>query len=144
MLNILVDELSPEDIPWLTVKFSKRLVSCTQDAKGVQMHFTDDTNSRADILIGADGTDSSTHQTIYSDLAEKARYTESQKAEGLLGYISLSWSGTYAYRALLDRGKLQASSPNNMILRGPTIVLEFGRGAPNIRRSTAADGHLRC
>ncbi|GJE92730.1 hypothetical protein PsYK624_088860 [Phanerochaete sordida] len=120
MLKLLVDHLPPAETPFLTTHFSKRLSSYEQDAEGVTLHFADGSVAEADILIGADGVGSATRRKMYSDLAERARETDPEKAEALINFIPPSWTGTYAYRTLLDREKVIAKSPDNKILRGGT------------------------
>lgn len=122
MLKLLLEHLAPYDTPWLSTHFSKRLVSYQQDASGVTLHFADGSIGRADILIGADGVGSAVRRQMYTDLAEAARPTDPQKAEELLRYIPPSWSGTYAYRTLLDSRKLAAVSPDNVMLKGGAAV----------------------
>lgn len=118
MLKLLLDHLPPAETPFLTTHFSKRLTSYEQDAEGVTLHFADGSVSKADILIGADGVGSATRRQMYSDLAERARPRDPRKADELLGLIPPSWTGTYAYRTLLEREKVIAKSPDNLILRG--------------------------
>ena len=122
LLNTLVDRLEMNETPWLATHFSKRLASYTQDASGVHLHFTDDTTARADILIGADGVNSAARRTMYTHLATQVRATDPGKACSLAACIAPSWSGTYAYRTLLDRKKLATISPSNPMLGGGVSV----------------------
>lgn len=122
MLKLLVENLSPEDTPFLTTHFSKRLVSYGQVEDGVTLYFADGTVAQADVVVGADGIGSATRRKMYTDLAERVHASDPKREEELMKFIPPSWTGTYAYRALLEREKVVESSPNNWILRGGRAV----------------------
>ena len=122
MLKLLVESLQPDSTHFLTTHFSRRLVSYDQDEDGVTLHFTDGSSERADILVGADGLASSTRKKMYKDISERVAKTDPGKAQTLLGYIPPTWTGTYAYRALLDREKLREKSPKNIALDAGYMV----------------------
>ncbi|KAK7676467.1 hypothetical protein QCA50_020541, partial [Cerrena zonata] len=73
MLDILVDDLSPELLPYLHIHLCKKLVSYEQDADAVVMHFEDGSSAQADILIGADGLASPTRKEMYTKMSEDMR-----------------------------------------------------------------------
>jgi salicylate hydroxylase len=124
MLDVLLDRLAPDNTPFLSTYFSKRLTSYEQTADGVTIHFKDGTTAQADILIGADGIGSAARKKMYTDLARQVQATDPQAAEALEKHSLPSWTGTYAYRTLVDRAKIEAVSPNNEILRGGRAVCE--------------------
>ena len=118
----MVEQLSPELAPFLHAHFSKRLLSYEQDSDGVTLHFADGSTARADILIGADGVGSPTRRTMYSNLSDRLRTSDPAKAEELLKVSQPSWTGVYIYRTLIDREKLRAEAPNNVMLDKMIIV----------------------
>ncbi|GJE88353.1 salicylate 1-monooxygenase-like protein [Phanerochaete sordida] len=126
MLNILVEQLALEAPSFLRTHFSKRLVSYEQDLDGVTLRFEDNSTARADVLVGAEGIGSPTRKTMYADLAQRARTHDAIRAEELLKASQPTWTGTYAYRALLDREKLRQAAPDNMML--DKTVIWFGKG----------------
>lgn len=56
------------------VRLGVSFLSFTQDATGVEVSFTDGTNKRYDLVVGADGLHSKTRETLFPD-APKPRYT---------------------------------------------------------------------
>lgn len=118
MIQLLVDNLELDATSRVHVHFSKRLQTYQQDASGVTLHFDDGSSSRADILVGADGIGSPTRKTMYSSIAERLSQDDHQDAESFAQRFQLTWTGTYAYRALLEREKLAAISPGSTMLKG--------------------------
>ncbi|KIP04663.1 hypothetical protein PHLGIDRAFT_183112 [Phlebiopsis gigantea 11061_1 CR5-6] len=116
LLNLLLECLAPDSTSFLTTHFSKKLVSYEQDADGVTLSFADGTTARADLLVGAEGLASPTRKKMYADMASKVQESDPQEAERLLKVAQISWTGTYAYRTMLDRGKLRARAPNSLML----------------------------
>lgn len=107
MLNILVKALDPDATPFISVHFSKKLGSYEQSTTGVALSFEDGTTASADVLVGADGVGSATRKTMYADLARR----DPTRADELVRLAVPTWTGTYAYRALVDRARLPASAP---------------------------------
>ena len=132
MLNLLLSSLSPDDTPWLTTHFSKRLKSYKQVENEVIMHFEDGSTAHADLLVGADGIGSVARKTMYTELSERAAATDSQDAAALLELRQPTWTGTYAYRALVKRAEVAAVSPDNEILRGGRAVCLYDIRVPQI------------
>lgn len=126
MLNIMIEQLTPETTAFLHTHFAKKLGAYEQDADGVTLRFADGSSARADVLVGAEGIGSPTRRTMYADLANMLRSKDMQKAEELLKVSQPSWTGTYAYRTLLDREKLRKVAPSNVML--DRTVIWFGRG----------------
>lgn len=122
LLNLLVEYLTPESTPFLNTHFLKRLSTYEQDADGVTLQFTDGSAARADILIGAEGLASPSRKKMYADLAERVRDMDPIKAESLVNVSQISWTGTHAYRTLLDREKLRALAPDNLMVDGTFLV----------------------
>ncbi|KAH8119851.1 hypothetical protein DFH11DRAFT_11993 [Phellopilus nigrolimitatus] len=110
MLKVLSDNLLSSQN--LRTHFSKRLVSYEQTEQnslasgGVTLHFLDGSSAQADLLVGADGIKSATRATMYTRLAELAAKEDAAKSAKLRSYVNASWSGTYAYRALVETEKL--------------------------------------
>ena len=118
MLKVLTDNLPPPSM--FHAHFNKRLISYMPKANGVILLFADGTTAEADMLIGADGIKSATRATMYTRLANRADSEEGRRR--LLGHIRASWSGTYAYRALVDTKKLLSVFPNHQAASTPMIV----------------------
>ncbi|GJE90596.1 FAD/NAD-binding domain-containing protein [Phanerochaete sordida] len=118
MIKLLVDSLQIDSTPWLHVHFRKRLESYEQDATGVTLRFADGSTSRADVLVGADGIGSHTRKTMYADIAGRVAEKRPDEAAAILQGAQPTWTGTYAYRTLLDAEELRAVSPENVLLSG--------------------------
>lgn len=120
MAKILVDSL-PEGF---RSHFSKRLVDYSEDGRNiVTMTFADGTTAEADILIGADGVKSLTREKMYRDLAKAAEQSgDSPKAKQLEDFILPSWTGTYAYRSLVETEKLMKARPGHQAASTPLMV----------------------
>ena len=86
------------------------------------MHFTDGTRATCDVLVGADGIGSRTRKAMYSDLANRVRDVDPEKAAELEKPMEPSFTGTYQYRALVDGNKLREKSPNNVSLTESATV----------------------
>lgn len=74
--NMLMDEFGREDI-----YLSKKMTSLEDHGESVTVHFADGTQTRSDLLIGADGTHSITRQYVLGTSVER-RYA---------GYVN--WNG---------------------------------------------------
>lgn len=122
MVQLLVENLQPDSTPFLTIHFSKKLNSYNQDADGVTLRFSDGSSSRADLLVGADGIGSLTRKTMYAGIAERVAQNDSAKAALILQGAQPTWTGTYAYRTLLESEKLRAVSPENVMLSSGLMV----------------------
>lgn len=122
MLKILTDNLPPASR--FRAHFSKRLAFYTsaRDSGDVVMHFMDGTTATADVLIGADGIKSATRNSMYSRLASKADIVDQALARTLRNFKDPSWTGTYAYRSLIDAKELLRTSPNHQSATNPMIV----------------------
>ena len=118
MQNALLSEVDKKK-----VFVGKKLKSITRlpSAKLI-IAFEDGFTDEVDLLIGADGIGSVARKQMYTDLAERVREQDAEKAESLKKYIPPSWSGTHAYRSLIERAKVVAISPNNRILSGGWAV----------------------
>ncbi|KAK7682311.1 hypothetical protein QCA50_014514 [Cerrena zonata] len=124
MLDILVDDLSPELLPYLHIHLCKKLVSYEQDADAVVMHFEDGSSAQADILIGADGLASPTRKEMYTKMSEDMRGIDPERADILKKHCLPSWIGTHAYRALLNHRRIEKINPNNIFLN--QLIVGFG------------------
>lgn len=121
MLKILVDNL-PKGF---RAHFNKRLVAYTQtdNESSVTLQFADGATAQADLLIGADGVNSTTREIMYTDFAEAAmRAGNVDEAMRLRNNIPASWTGTYAYRSLLDMEKFQKFAPGHQAATVPLFV----------------------
>ncbi|KAL5530919.1 hypothetical protein ACEPAG_3795 [Sanghuangporus baumii] len=121
MLKVLTDNLPP---PFMfRAHFNKRLVSYTRRGDSVILHFSDGTSAETDVLAGADGIKSPTRATMYSALADKTEDEERKKQ--LRSHIQATWSGTYAYRGLVESKSLLRKYPGHQAAATPMIY--FGK-----------------
>lgn len=90
-LNLLFNKLKNSTKPseHISVHFSKRITSYTQDSTGVTLHFHDGSSAQADVLVGADGIGSATRKTMYTKLADRARGTSPGQADHLMSHVRL-------------------------------------------------------
>ena len=116
MLNLLVEDLSPDSLSYLHVHFNKKLVSYDQNGDGVIVHFEDGSSAHGDILVGADGIASGTRKTMYTHLSEGTQATNSGEPDYIKKYGLPSWIGTHAYRAQFSREKLANMNSDNIFL----------------------------
>ena len=126
MLKVLTSNLPPSSR--FTAHFSKRMVSYTsstgreESSSVVTMHFMDGTSATADVLIGADGIKSATRITMYAAFASEAEKTDRALAAKLRSFKQASWTGTYAYRALIDTKELLKAHPDHVAASNPLVV----------------------
>jgi len=87
-------------LPAGVAHFGKRLSSYSKENSQthapIKLHFSDDTSSICDVLIGADGIKSCIRAQVYGQTAQL------KHDPGLLDYIQPIWTGTMAYRGLID------------------------------------------
>lgn len=117
---MLEEQLELGTTPGLTVHLSKRLTSYEQDADGVTLHFADGSHARANVLVGADGVGSPTRRSMYTDLI--ARETDPERKALMERTAAPCWTGTYVYRALIDREALRKKSPKSKMVDESHIV----------------------
>lgn len=122
LLNLILQHLAPQSTAFITTHFSKRIVSYEQDIDGVTLQFADGSAAHADVLVGADGLGSPTRKRMYADLAARVRGADPEKADALLKASQPSWTGTYVYRSLIERAKLRAVAPGNVMIDQAWIV----------------------
>ncbi|THH03798.1 hypothetical protein EW145_g5997 [Phellinidium pouzarii] len=119
MLKVLTDNLPPFQA--FQAHFSKRLVSYEQGSDSVMLQFSDGTSAEADVLVGADGVKSATRATMYRGLAKSAEEYDRNKAGNLRKFVQASWTGTYAYRALIETESLLRDNPGHQAATTPMI-----------------------
>ena len=125
-MNLLKDQIaagaSTQPSDFLTTHFSKRLTSYEEDATGVTLRFQDGSSTHADILVGADGIGSPTRKTMYTNLAERIKASDAQRAEFYLSHTLPIWTGIYVYRFLVDADKIKAVKSTHLSLTEGTAV----------------------
>jgi len=122
MLKVLTDSLSTK----VGTHLSKRLLGYSQDSSGViTMSFSDGTTAEADVLVGADGLKSVAREVMYRNLANEAKGRDETEAQNMESFIQPTWSGVYAYRALIDAEKLAKIAPGHQAIAQP--LLQFGK-----------------
>ncbi len=126
MLDILVDNLPPN----VRTHFLKRLSTYSEDTSGaVQLVFADGSCAEADILVGADGINSATRRSMYLSLAKEA---DEKDARLLASYAEARWTGTYAYRTIVDTDALLKIAPGHRLVSTPVIVSIHFQSCTNI------------
>lgn len=88
---------------------SHRLVSYSENESSVQIVFENGVTAECDVLIGADGIKSAIRRQLFQD-----RHPERN--------IDTIWTGTCAYRGLVQSDVLAARMPNHRTLTTPTMV----------------------
>lgn len=76
-------------IPPTKIHLSKKIVSFDQDKDGVTLIFDDNTTSRGDILVGADGAHSAVRKHLFKTLLKEGLLPQDDTKEMNKGYISL-------------------------------------------------------
>jgi salicylate hydroxylase len=111
---------------------AKRLQSYTQHSSGsgVDLVFEDGTMATCDVLIGADGVKSVVRKGLLTELSEARAGPSSigkdwKEKDDILGAVNPSWTGTFAYRALIPGDKLRAKDPKHRALTGQNQVSIF-------------------
>ncbi len=118
-LKVLTDSLSKD----VGTHFMKQLVGYVQNTSGViTMSFADGTTAEADIVVGADGLKSVTREVMYRNFADAAKGHDEIKAQNFESFIQPTWSGMYAYRALIDSEKLHKIAPGHQSISKAILV----------------------
>lgn len=103
-----------------TIHTSKRLTGYNiLDTGSVVLHFSDGSNTNADVLVGADGFHSVTRATLFKGLAANR---EGPQPDSYLQFIEPKWSGTLAYRGIISADKLKEIYPDHQALFKSKIV----------------------
>lgn len=94
-----------------------RLVNYTESEQGIELQFKNGATASCDILVGADGINSVVRKVF---LAGKRKLdTSSEEASTNAAPV---WTGTWAYRGLVDSEVIRREMPNHPALTAPTIV----------------------
>ncbi|KLO20389.1 FAD/NAD-binding domain-containing protein [Schizopora paradoxa] len=93
-----------------TIHYNKRLLSYNQSGGPVTMLFADGTSAEADVVIGSDGINSATRQTMFSNPTNER-------------FSRPSWTGTYCYRSLIDSTKVLKALPGHQATTMPIIYM---------------------
>ncbi|THG99501.1 hypothetical protein EW145_g7256 [Phellinidium pouzarii] len=123
ILKVLTDNLPPSQA--FQAHFSKRLISYEQGPDSVTLLFSDGASTQADVLVGADGIKSATRMTMYKKLTTSAEEHGMDKAGDLRKFVQASWTGMYAYRALIKTESLLRENPGHQAASTPLIY--FGK-----------------
>ncbi|QEM82970.1 salicylate 1-monooxygenase [Halomonas binhaiensis] len=84
-----------QHLPQGTAHFGKRCITIEQDDDGVTLHFEDGSDFHCDALIGFDGIKSAVREHVLP----ASQY----------GDLGPQWSGTYAYRGMIDSDTLASA-----------------------------------
>lgn len=112
--------------------FSKRLMSYVDKAPGpIILKFSDGTTATCDILVGADGINSSVRENMYNSLATSAesRGSSKAKADQFRRHASARWSGQTIYRSIIPKEALTSFQHDHPSLSMPVEVrfIRFSR-----------------
>lgn len=90
----------------------------------IVLHFSDNTTVECDVLIGADGIRSAVRAQIMREAAELARAKpELEDYTPYHRHILPRYSGTIAYRALVNPVKLAMRNPNHPMLHSAQVYM---------------------
>lgn len=89
------------------------------ESGAIILEFIDGTEAETDILIGCDGIKSATRATMYRNASDKA---DTDVAKALLKHVDPAWTGTLAYRSLVETSKLIEVHPGHQAATTPVIV----------------------
>lgn len=124
----------------VTTHLSKRLIRYTTDRAnggqerngsespsnvggGVQLYFKDGTSARCDVLIGADGLHSATRHSLLNEAACDLLVSgDAAGADALRAKADPLWSGTFAYRGVVSKEKLEQVNAMHRSLNTPQLV----------------------
>jgi hypothetical protein len=114
----LIDILKQNIPSSCTIHLNKRLTKFEKQSPGsLILYFTDDSTSTTDVLVGADGIHSSVRKTLFETIG-----SNTVDPSKIRHYSDPSWSGTLVYRSIFPAEKLSKLYPNNVALKGFTIV----------------------
>lgn len=102
--------------PTCTTHLSHRLTSYVEGDSSVKLNFENGVVADCHVLIGADGIKSVVRSQLMKDRADKAGVDRSTET------IDVIWSGTSAYRGLIQSHVLVTRMPNHRTLTIPTMV----------------------
>jgi salicylate hydroxylase len=88
--------------------------SSAGDPRPITLFFADKSNKTCDMLVGADGIKSTVRQLFLSRLPNPEKYEM---------FLDPVWSGTVAYRGLVDKAELKKVFPGHRALDHPGIMV---------------------
>jgi len=103
--------------PTMNPHLSHRLSTYTETKDGIELEFTNGNKAVCDILIGADGINSVVRRVFLSKA--KGIDPSSEEAEKVFQPV---WSGTMAYRSLVDSEVIRRVNPDHPALSTRVVV----------------------
>lgn len=118
--KVLLSHLPPS----YNVHCSKTFQSYTKNQdQSITLRFKDGTETKCDVLIGADGLKSAVRKCLLEEMAQHAQDEGKLSVAGdLRAMVEPFWSGTNTYRALAPGDLLRAKLPNHRALTQMTHV----------------------
>lgn len=114
VLNVLLEHVSPR----IQIHLGHRLASYVESDAGVELTFKNGTTAQCDMLVGADGIHSVVRRGF---LAKEHNLSADQVAkEG-----SPLWTGSIAYRSVIDSNRVAQLNPEHPSLFRPVSVRIF-------------------
>lgn len=95
----------------------------------VAIQFADGTETKCDILIGADGVRSTVRQAMYTKFEQRAlaQGQSAEESKKFRFYIPPKWSGELLYRCLVTKEDLQKTHPDHISLKTQLYVSDVLR-----------------
>jgi salicylate hydroxylase len=95
---------------------------CVRRSPPITLHFANRPNATCDILIAADGIKSTVRPLFLKRLSNPLQYER---------YMEPVWSGSVAYRGLVEREELSKVFPNHRVFNHPGIMVSSGYSCLN-------------
>ncbi|TRM70645.1 hypothetical protein BD626DRAFT_478126 [Schizophyllum amplum] len=104
--------------PAARVHLSHRLADFQEDGDEIHLRFENGTSATCDVLIGADGLRSSVRSRMADTAREMASHSEMNRL--FAERADPVWTGTYAFRGLVDAARLAERWPGHPALSTPS------------------------
>ncbi|KAI0086402.1 FAD/NAD(P)-binding domain-containing protein [Irpex rosettiformis] len=102
--------------------FSKRLVSYEDiPPNPIVLHFKDGTTAKCDVLVGADGIKSAVRRNMFTALASNTQ--DESQAAAYTRCVDATWSGSVAYRGLVQAEAFTAEYPDHPAISAPVCYM---------------------
>lgn len=135
-LQALVGHIDPE-----YTHFKKRCASITQTAEKATVRFTDGTTVDADVVLVANGINSSVRGTVMKDAKVEADIANPDETQAAVD--GLSYSNTSCYRGLVMQQHSQKLGVDTSMWQSPLNLIGKGKVRCSQSRGTKLATHSR-